>query len=155
MGLAALVPFFQAAPSFAGKFQQIKHIVIIYQENRSFDNLYGTFPGANGVDQASAVSKTQLDLNGNPYPSLANVPNGFASDSLFPATVPNGPWDIGLYAPPSMATRDISHNHYHMIKQANGGLTARLGEQTLHLDEELVSTRSALRSYVGKTEVGQ
>ena len=122
LGLAALVPFFQAAPSFAGKFQQIKHIVIIYQENRSFDNLYGTFPGANGVDQASAVSKTQLDLNGNPYPSLANVPNGFASDSLFPATVPNGPWDIGLYAPPSMATRDISHNHYHMIKQANGGL---------------------------------
>ncbi len=113
---AALAPM-----AHAGKFHKIKHIVIIYQENRSFDNLYGTFPGANGIDQASAESKTQLDLNGNPYASLANVPGGFPSDALLPATVPNGPWDLGHYAPPRIATRDISHNHYAMIKQANGG----------------------------------
>jgi multiple sugar transport system ATP-binding protein len=37
------------------------------------------------------------------------------------------------------------------IEQGTGnGLVARLGDQTLQLDEELVSTRSALRSYVGK-----
>jgi phospholipase C len=27
----------------------IKHVVIIVQENRSFDNLFGTFPNANGA----------------------------------------------------------------------------------------------------------
>ena len=26
----------------------IKHIVVIMQENRSFDNYFGTYPGANG-----------------------------------------------------------------------------------------------------------
>ncbi len=120
--VAAACLLFSGKPAVADGLEGIKHIVIIYQENRSFDNLYGTFPGANGVAQASAVSKTQVDLNGHPYASLANVPGGFASDALFPATVPNGPWDIGLYAPPNMATRDISHNFYHEIKQANGGL---------------------------------
>src|SRR5262245_59035771 len=29
--------------------QQIDHFVIIYQENWSFDGLYGSFPGANGI----------------------------------------------------------------------------------------------------------
>ena len=27
----------------------VKNIVVIYAENRSFDNLYGNFPGANGL----------------------------------------------------------------------------------------------------------
>ena len=27
----------------------LDHIVVIYAENRSFDNLYGLFPGANGI----------------------------------------------------------------------------------------------------------
>jgi len=31
----------------------IENIVVIYAENRSFDNLYGTFPGANGLSQAT------------------------------------------------------------------------------------------------------
>ncbi|MBV9278323.1 MAG: hypothetical protein JOZ97_08815 [Candidatus Eremiobacteraeota bacterium] len=29
--------------------QRIHHVFVIYEENRSFDNLFGTFPGANGV----------------------------------------------------------------------------------------------------------
>ena len=33
---------------------RIKHVFIIYQENRSFDNEFGTFPGANGVWSGSA-----------------------------------------------------------------------------------------------------
>jgi len=28
--------------------KELKHIIIIYQENWSFDSLYGQFPGANG-----------------------------------------------------------------------------------------------------------
>src|SRR5271165_5828484 len=28
---------------------KIKHVVVIQQENRSFDNYFGTFPGADGI----------------------------------------------------------------------------------------------------------
>ena len=35
-----------------------KNIVVIYAENRSFDNLYGNFPGANGLS-------TVVDASGN------------------------------------------------------------------------------------------
>jgi len=33
----------------AAGIESIENIVVIYAENRSFDNLYGTFPGANGL----------------------------------------------------------------------------------------------------------
>jgi phospholipase C len=36
-------------------------IVVIYAENHSFDNLYGMFPGADGVAQATAEQRTQVD----------------------------------------------------------------------------------------------
>ena len=34
---------------------QIKHVVIIMQENRSFDSYFGTFPGADGIPMADGV----------------------------------------------------------------------------------------------------
>lgn len=34
---------------------KIEHIVIIMQENRSFDNYFGTYPGANGIPFANGV----------------------------------------------------------------------------------------------------
>ena len=40
---------------------KIEHIVVIYAENHSFDNMYGLFPGANGIANATAEQKTQLD----------------------------------------------------------------------------------------------
>ena len=33
----------------------IKHIVVIMQENRSFDNYFGTYPGANGIAKGTCV----------------------------------------------------------------------------------------------------
>jgi phospholipase C len=41
--------------------RHIKHIVVIYQENWSFDSLYGLFPGANGLAQSSSTSLNQTD----------------------------------------------------------------------------------------------
>ena len=35
--------------------QDIKHIVIIMQENRSFDSYFGTYPGANGIPMNNGV----------------------------------------------------------------------------------------------------
>ena len=39
----------------------IDTIVVIYAENRSFDHLYGNFPGAEGLAQATPEQRTQLD----------------------------------------------------------------------------------------------
>jgi len=33
----------------------IKHIVVIMQENRSFDNYFGTYPGANGIPKGACM----------------------------------------------------------------------------------------------------
>jgi phospholipase C len=57
-----------AGPSFAGRAAEspIAHVVVVIQENRSFNNLFATFPGADGttVGKSSggtiAVAKTNL-----------------------------------------------------------------------------------------------
>ncbi|TIX05270.1 MAG: acid phosphatase, partial [Mesorhizobium sp.] len=49
--LASLTAAAHAAPP---GFDKIDTVVVIYAENRSFDNLYGGFPGANGLANVSA-----------------------------------------------------------------------------------------------------
>ena len=43
---------------------KLEHIVVIYAENRSFDHLYGLFPGANGLANATLEQTTQVDHDG-------------------------------------------------------------------------------------------
>ncbi len=43
------------SPAPAGDFHKIKHVVVIMQENRSFDHYFGTFPGANGIPMRNGV----------------------------------------------------------------------------------------------------
>ena len=45
-------PAATAAPS---GIQKIKHVVVIMQENRSFDSYFGTFPGADGIPMQNGV----------------------------------------------------------------------------------------------------
>ena len=53
---------------------RLKHIVVIYLENHSFDNLYGEFPGADGLDSPRALgSPKQIDATGTPYATLAGA----------------------------------------------------------------------------------
>jgi phospholipase C len=49
---------------------RIRNVVVIYAENHSFDNLYGCFPGANGIANATAEQKLQLDHDGKPLQEL-------------------------------------------------------------------------------------
>src|SRR5581483_8789920 len=44
----------------------IDTVVVIYAENRSFDNLYGAFPGANGLQNVTAANSRQRDRDGSP-----------------------------------------------------------------------------------------
>jgi len=86
-------------PAARSGLSRIEHIVVIYAENRSFDHLYGLFPGADGIENATAVQYTQLDHDGSPLPQLPPVwsPDG-NPDPRFPTMLPNRPFRID--APP-------------------------------------------------------
>src|SRR4029077_12308194 len=97
---AALLLFFPV-PAW-GSVEQIDTIVVIYAENRSFDHLYGLFPGAEGIAQATREQKTQLDQDGKPLASLPATydaaQKGRLRDDLPTTGLPNGPFRID--APP-------------------------------------------------------
>src|SRR5229473_8284013 len=80
--------------------QKINHVVLIYQENWSFDSLYPNFPGANGIDQAGATIQ-QVDRDGKPYTTLPQPLNTTfgpaAPDLRFPADLPVAPFDTAKY----------------------------------------------------------
>ncbi|HEY0583064.1 MAG TPA: alkaline phosphatase family protein, partial [Chloroflexota bacterium] len=70
LAVATLVaPTATAQSHTDGLRQKINHVVVIYQENWSFDSLYGKFPGANGFDQAGPTTP-QVDKDGKPYTTL-------------------------------------------------------------------------------------
>src|SRR5258708_24200843 len=101
---------------------KIDTIVVIYAENRSFDHLYGHFPGANGIAQATEEQKTQLDHDGAPLRQLT-VFNAGKVDERFPR-IPNQPFAIE--APPIAQTADKVlpspiHAFFHNKEQINGG----------------------------------
>lgn len=101
---------------------RIGHILVIYAENRSFDHLYGMFPGANGIANATPEQKTQLDHDGTPLPSLT-VWKGNAPDERFPK-LPNGPFRIDadpINAKLSDVLPSPIHAYYHNAEQINGG----------------------------------
>jgi acid phosphatase len=56
--------------SKATPLDKIDHIVVVYEENHSFDNLYGTWEGVNGLADADAAHTTQVDQQGAPYACL-------------------------------------------------------------------------------------
>ena len=97
--------------------RKINHVVVIYEENHSFDNLYGSWEGVNGLSNADPAHTTQVDQNGTPYsclfqldvnltsPPLSTVcssvtPRGVAFNSHFV----NAPFTIGDFIPPEATT---------------------------------------------------
>ena len=108
--LAAVASFALAATVVAGPastslaqtsgLQKINHIVVIYQENWSFDSLYGKFPGANGLDQAAATTP-QVDKSGIPSPSLPQplntTFNPAVPDPRFPSDMPVAPFETSRF----------------------------------------------------------
>jgi phospholipase C len=99
-----------------GSLKKINHLVVIYEENRSFDNLYGQFEGANGLEQASESAKPQIDANGQPYTCLPQK-----TGSGLPACLPNEPFDITRYIPANQPTIDLVHRFYQEQFQIDGG----------------------------------
>ena len=76
---------------------KIQHIIVIYQENWSFDSLYARYPGANGVTTAQAqVQYGNVDANnnctGSSYVAMSTLTN---LPPLLGATGNLGPWPCG------------------------------------------------------------
>src|SRR5882757_8792975 len=80
---------------------QIENIVVIYAENRSFDNLYGFFPGANGLGHLTGKITPQLDRDGSVMKELPPIWDGLTAKGVTPAVteaqtqhLPNRPFAI-------------------------------------------------------------
>ncbi|MEW9581782.1 acid phosphatase [Paraburkholderia sp. DGU8] len=118
---------------------QVKHIVVIYAENRSFANLYGNFPGVQyPLDAVSAERSLQLDRDGKtPLPRLPAIWGGLVpqaqvvdgrrymigQDDL--DHLRNRPFQIadahGAPLPTGVITRDLIHRFYQNQMQINAG----------------------------------
>jgi phospholipase C len=123
--LRALLPVFLASCATVPRIQnpegreaigKIDHIVVIYLENRSFDNLYGEFQGADGIVGLSPEKYQQVDSAGTPYATLPQ-----AADSRLPANLPNKPFAIEDFIPSNAPTRDLVHRFYQEQAQINDG----------------------------------
>src|SRR5262249_9387563 len=114
-------------PCSAAQLGDVEHIIVIYLENHSFDNLFGFFPNADGIAAAGAT-KIQVDKHGRRYDFLPQAveeidnTQQFRLDLRFPSNLPNQPFDIDAYVPIGNNTGDPIHRFYHQQVQIDGDL---------------------------------
>ncbi|HTH95362.1 MAG TPA: acid phosphatase [Rhodocyclaceae bacterium] len=118
---------------------KIKTVVVIYMENRSFNNLFGNFPGVEKpLSKVPASAYTQLDRDGKtPLPSLPPIWGGlvpksqtiggktYLIDEKAITGLPNAPFSLkdaeGKPLPESVITRDLWHLFWQNQMQINDG----------------------------------
>ena len=134
----------------AGALGKINHLVIVYEENHSFDNLYSGWEGVNGQSSATAGHTIQISQGGVPYTCLLQNDVNLKTPPLAASCSPtsaftNQPFNIGTYIPataltcpqpggffphgslpsaanlPGGCTEDIVHRFYQEQYQLNNG----------------------------------
>jgi len=130
-------------PTTAALRSNVQTIVVIYAENRAFDNLYGNFPGSRGLrDVVDASGEPlpayvpQLDRDGSVLKRLPPTWGGVTASGYTPvvtqaqsAGLPNAPFSIEhAFTPQSTVTlstaavtRDLYHRFYEHQMQIDGG----------------------------------
>src|SRR6266404_1806961 len=122
------------------KLRHIKHIVVIYQENWSFDSLYGLFPGANGLAQSSPKSLNQTDRFDQPLSAQTGQPFSLVSGSLN-LTTPPPPINAGKIAlrfTPGLNTLlpyDVLKNSTLQANDTTGDLVHRYWHEQSQIDQ--------------------
>jgi len=133
----------EAKRHYSGNFEQrlkakAKNVVVIYMENRSFNNLFGDFPGVQApLSKVTAEAARQMDRNGQPLAQLPAIWGGLVpQQQVLGGTayqipekaingLPNGPFaisdDKGKPLPETVITRDLIHAFYQNQMQINGG----------------------------------
>lgn len=118
---------------------QVKNVVVIYGENRSFNNLFADFPGVESPLSALKPEQyLQRDRDGSVLSSLPPVWGGvtqvgpqtldgvtYPSGTQFQESLPNAPFALkgpqGEDLPLGLVTRDLWHVFYQNQMQINGG----------------------------------
>ena len=122
---------------------KVSTLVVIYAENRAFDDLYGNFPGAEGL--AAVVDRDgrplpayfpQRDRDGTVLPTLPQIWGGVTAPGYIPvvtqaesAGLPNAPFQVehaftaqsGVTLTTSAVTRDLWHRFFEHQMQIDGG----------------------------------
>lgn len=131
---SALAPLVAAGAVHAAPagYDKIDTVVVIYAENRSFDNLYGGFPGANGLSNVTASQARQLDRDGQPLTELPPAWGGLTGKGVTPAVteaqtahLANAVFAIddpkGFNENTGVITHDLWHRFYQEQMQIDGG----------------------------------
>jgi len=122
---------------------KVSTIVVIYAENRAFDNLYGNFPGAVGLGEVldrdgrpRPAYIPQRDRDGTVLPVLPPTWHGVTATGYQPVVtqtqsmgLPNAPFSIehaftaqsGVTLGTSTITRDLVHKFFEHQMQIDGG----------------------------------
>src|SRR5262249_17950598 len=119
----------------------VSNIVVIYAENRGFDNIYGTFPGANGIPGINPTGMGTIhpqldrDVNGTMLPKLPQSWGGVTAAGFTPVItqamsdgLANQPYPLETtYAglDYTFITRDLVHRFYENQMQIDGGTNAK------------------------------
>ncbi len=114
-GLALVLSAGAQARTAQPALNKIGHILVVFEENRSFDNLFGHFPGANGLDNAGQAAP-QTGRDGVVLTALPTI-----ADKRFAAPLPNAPFNIEPFVPETGFTSDIVHRFYQEQGQIDGG----------------------------------
>lgn len=118
--------------------EHVKNVVVIYLENRSFNNLFANFPGtAAPLSQVAPAAAAQKDRDGAVLPTLPKIWGGLVpsrqniggKDYLITEDqihgLPNAPFKLsdaeGKPLPEGLVTRDLWHLFYQNQMQINGG----------------------------------
>jgi len=140
------VPDFQQESFDTDAVNDIQHIVVVYQENWTFDGLYGSFPGANGFANATTASLTQVDrltnaalsteasnsynnpafasLTINPPPPLTTDSAAGVADTRVPSNTNTLlPYALASFISPTLTTGDIYHRYWQEQFQIFGAIT--------------------------------
>ena len=116
LALAAGAGVFTSSARAADPLSQIGHIVVIYEENHSFDNLYGGWEGVNGLSSADPAHTIQVNQAGNPFaclwqndvnlssPPLPSMCTDSTTGTAFTSAFGNEPFTIDQYIPASANT---------------------------------------------------
>ncbi len=118
--------------------KRVKTVVVIYAENRSFNNLFAQFPGqAQPLGDITLARAAQRDRDGSVLPALPKIWGGLVPQAQTVGNqryeirepqisgLPNRPFKIsdtaGNPLPLGVVTRDLVHRFYQNQMQINGG----------------------------------
>src|SRR5262249_12933779 len=114
----------------------VQTVVVIYAENRSFNNVFGLFPGANGLHDALRHPVPQKDRDGSVLTVLPPAWNGLTAPGQSVTVtqadttnvLPNAPFQVddphGRFfptTPNTVVTRDLYHRFFENQMQIDGG----------------------------------